>query len=223
MSAALLDRAAPSSALDAHEFLTCNRSAASLVYRSGEVIFSEGEPADSVLYVQRGKVKLTVTAENGREAILAMLQEGAFFGEGSLLAQPTRLATATAMSNCTIDRIGRTQMLKALHSDVAFAELFTDHLLNRNSRVEADLVDHLLNSSEKRLARALLLLADSGKENDEKAITTKISQEMLAEMIGTTRSRVSFFMNKFRSLHFIDYNAGHITVHNSLLTVFLQD
>ena len=218
-----MNRRPRSSALDAHEFLMTFNRYGPFRYRQGELVFAQGDEAESVFYIQHGRVKLTVTAENGREAIFAILQEHSFFGEGSLLDQPIRLATATAMTNCTIDRISRADMLTALHKDVAFAEVFTDHLLNRNIRVEADLVDHLLNSSEKRLARALLLLANFGKEGHPEPITTKISQETLAEMIGTTRSRVSFFMNRFRALRFIDYDKGHITVHNALLSILLQD
>ena len=209
---------------DPHTFLMNSGLAqTSSPYRGGELIFAQGDPADCVLYLQHGKVKLAVTARNGREGIVGICQEHAFFGESALLGQPMRLATATAMTNCTIDRIGRTDMLKALHKDVVFAETFTHHLLTRNTKAEADLVDHLLNSSEKRLARVLLLLANFGKEGNPDPITTKISQETLSEMIGTTRSRVSFFMNKFRILKFIDYDAGYITVHSSLLSVLLQE
>jgi len=154
--------------------------------------------------------------------VVAILAEHAFFGEGSLLTQPVRLATAAAITNCTLDRIERTTMLRALHDEHAFAEAFTAYLLARNSRAEADLVDHLLNSSEKRLARALLLLANFATGGHPEPITAKISQQTLAEMVGTTRSRVSFFMNKFRKLGFIDYN-GHLKVHRSLVTVLLQE
>jgi CRP-like cAMP-binding protein len=210
-------------AFDPHAFLmTMERAPAPSKYRAGETIFSQGDLADSVFYLQQGKVKLSVTAETGREAVVALLGEHAFFGEGSLIAQQVRLATATAMTNCTLDRIGRTEMLRALHDDPPFAQAFTAHLLSRNSRAEADLVDHLLNSSEKRLARALLLLANFAKDGHPEPITAKISQQTLAEMIGTTRSRVSFFMNKFRKAGFIDYN-GHLNVHSSLLTVLLRE
>jgi CRP/FNR family cyclic AMP-dependent transcriptional regulator len=210
-------------AFDPHSFLMkVEHERASSQYRAGQAIFSQGDPASSVFYLQHGKVKLTVIADSGREAVIAILQQPAFFGEGSLLQQPVRLSTATAITNCTLDRIGRTEMLKALHEEVAFAEAFTAHLLTRASRTEADLVDHLLNSSEKRLARALLLLANFGREGAPGSITTKISQQTLAEMVGTTRSRVSFFMNKFRKLGFIEYN-GHLKVHSSLLSVLLSD
>ena len=210
-------------AFDPHTFLmSMERAPTPSKYRAGQTIFSQGDLADSVFYLQQGKVKLSVTAETGREAVVALLGEHAFFGEGSLIAQQVRLATATAMTNCTLDRIGRTEMLRALHDDPPFAQAFTAHLLSRNSRAEADLVDHLLNSSEKRLARALLLLANFAKDGHPEPITAKISQQTLAEMIGTTRSRVSFFMNKFRKAGFIDYN-GHLNVHSSLLTVLLRE
>jgi len=211
------------SAFDPHAFLTrLERGQRPSKYRAGEVVFSQGDAADSVFYIQHGKVKLTVSTESGREAVVAILGENSFFGEGSLLEQPVRLATATAITNCTLDRIGRSAMLRALHEEVAFSEAFIAHLLARNSRADADLVDHLLNSSEKRLARALLLLANFGKEGRPEPITAKISQQTLAELVGTTRSRVSFFMNKFRKLGFIEYN-GHLKVHSSLLTVLLRD
>ena len=211
------------SAFDPHAFLTrLERGQRPSKYRAGEVVFSQGDAADSVFYIQHGKVKLTVSTESGREAVVAILGENSFFGEGSLLEQPVRLATATAITNCTLDRIGRSEMLRALHEEVAFSEAFIAHLLARNSRADADLVDHLLNSSEKRLARALLLLANFGKEGRPEPITAKISQQTLAELVGTTRSRVSFFMNKFRKLGFIEYN-GHLKVHSSLLTVLLRD
>jgi CRP/FNR family cyclic AMP-dependent transcriptional regulator len=210
-------------AFDPHSFLAdIERAATPSKYLAGDTIFSQGDPADAVFYVQHGKVKLSVTAENGREAVVAILGERAFFGEGSLLAQPIRFASAAAITNCTLDRIDRATMLRALHDEPAFSQAFTAHLLTRNSRSEADLVDHLLNSSEKRLARTLLLLANFAKEGHPEHITAKISQQTLAEMIGTTRSRVSFFMNKFRKLGFIDYN-GHLKVHSSLLTVLLGE
>ena len=170
----------------------------------------------------RGKIKIAVTSEQGREAVVGLLGERDFFGEGCLIAQPLRLATATSMTDATVMRVEKAEMIRVLHAEPAFAELFTAHLLTRNSRIEADLVDHLFNSSEKRLARTLLLLANFGKEGRPEPITTKISQETLAEMVGTTRPRVSFFMNKFRKLGFIDYN-GEIKVHSSLLSVVLRD
>ena len=191
-------------------------------HQQQDVVFSQGERADSVYYVQSGKVKLSVTSASGKEAVIAVLGDGDFFGEGSLISQPVRLATATALAECTLDRIDKSKMLRVLHDEAKFSDRFTAHLLTRNSRVEADLVDQLMNSSEKRLARTLLLLANFGKEGRPEPITTKISQETLAEMVGTTRPRISFFMNKFQKLGFIDYN-GTLRVHSSLLSVLLRD
>jgi CRP/FNR family cyclic AMP-dependent transcriptional regulator len=191
-------------------------------YRKGEVVFSQGGAADAVFYIQRGKVKIVVTSEQGKEAVVAILGTGEFLGEGCLVAQPLRLSTATAMADSALMRIEKTEMVRVLHEQPTFAELFMSHLLTRNSRVEEDLVDQLFNSSEKRLARTLLLLANFGKEGRPEPIMTKISQETLAEMVGTTRSRVSFFMNKFRKLGFINYN-GDLEVHRSLLSVVLHD
>ena len=187
-----------------------------------DIIFCQGDRADRVFYVQSGKVKLSVTSTNGKEAVIAVLGDGDFFGEGSLISQPVRLATATALEECTLNRIDKSKMLRVLHDEAQFSDRFTAHLLTRNSRVEADLVDQLMNSSEKRLARTLLLLANFGKEGRPEPITTKISQETLAEIVGTTRPRISFFMNKFRKLGFIDYN-GTLRVHSSLLSVLLRD
>jgi CRP/FNR family transcriptional regulator, cyclic AMP receptor protein len=201
---------------------TVNQGRTLSEYRTQQVIFSQGEAADSVFYVMRGKIKIAVTSEQGREAIVTLLGKGEFFGEGCLIAQPLRLATATSMTDATVMRIEKAEMIRVLHAEAAFAEVFIAHVLTRNSRVEADLVDHLFNSSEKRLARTLLLLANFGKEGSPEPIATKISQEMLAEMVGTTRARVSFFMNKFRKLGFIDYNGG-LKVHSSLLSVVLRD
>jgi CRP/FNR family transcriptional regulator, cyclic AMP receptor protein len=189
---------------------------------SGDVLYSQGDAADSVFYVQRGKVKIVVTSEQGKEAVVAVLEEDSFFGEGCLTGQPLRLATASAMTDGAILRIPKAAMIRILHAEPALAEVFTAYLLTRNSRIEEDLVDHLFNSSEKRLARTLLLLANFGKEGRPEAITTRISQETLADMVGTTRSRVSFFMNKFRKLGFIEYN-GIVQVHSSLLSVVLRD
>jgi len=187
-----------------------------------DIIFCQGDRADSVYYVESGKVKLSVTSASGKEAVIAVLGDGDFFGEGSLISQPVRLATATALGESTLDRIDKSQMLRVLHEEAEFSDRFTAHLLTRNSRVEADLVDQLMNSSEKRLARTLLLLANFGKDGRPEPITTKISQETLAEMVGTTRPRISFFMNKFRKLGFIDYN-GTLRVHSSLLSVLLRE
>jgi CRP/FNR family cyclic AMP-dependent transcriptional regulator len=191
-------------------------------YRKDQIVYRQGEPSDSVFYIQSGKVKQTVLSEHGKEAVVALLGAGDFFGEGCLTGQPLRLATVSAMTECVIVRITKADTIRVIHEEPAFAELFIAHLLARNLRVEEDLVDQLFNSSEKRLARVLLLLANFGKEGRPEPILAKISQETLAEMIGTTRSRVSFFMNKFRELGLIDYN-GHIEVHSSLLNVVLHD
>ncbi|MET0719734.1 MAG: Crp/Fnr family transcriptional regulator [Tardiphaga sp.] len=191
-------------------------------YAKGGTVFAQAEPADAVFYIQNGKVKIAVTSDQDKEAIVAILGTGDFFGEGCLIGQPLRLAAATAMTECTIMRVDKPTMVRVIHDEPAFAERFMAHLLTRTSRVEEDLVDHLFNSSEKRLARLLLLLANFGKEGRPEPITTKISQETLAEMVGTTRPRVSFFMNKFRSLGFIHYN-GNLEVHPSLLSVVLHD
>jgi CRP/FNR family transcriptional regulator, cyclic AMP receptor protein len=191
-------------------------------YRKDEVVFSQGEVADAVFYIQKGKVKLTVVSEQGKEAVVAILEPGQFFGEGCLNGHPVRIATTTAMDDCVITCITKEAMIATLHKEPEFSELFMSHLLHRNSRIEEDLVDQLFNSSEKRLARLLLLLANFGKHGKPQPIVGKISQETLAEMIGTTRSRVSFFMNKFRKLGFIEYN-GQLEVHNSLLNAVLYD
>jgi CRP-like cAMP-binding protein len=187
-----------------------------------QIVFAQGDPADCVFYIQSGKVKVTVISEHGKEAIVAMLGADEFCGEGCLAGQPLRLATATAMADCEIMRVEKAAMIRVIHDEPAFSEMFIAYLLTRTMRVEADLVDQLFNSSEKRLARLLLLLANFGKEGKPEPIIAKISQETLAEMIGTTRSRVSFFMNKFRKLGFITYN-GHIEVHSSLLNAVLHE
>jgi CRP/FNR family cyclic AMP-dependent transcriptional regulator len=191
-------------------------------YEKEAVVFTQAEPADAVFYIQKGKVKVAVTSEQGKEAIVAILGTGDFFGEGCLIGQPLRLAAAIAMTECTIMRVNKPTMVRVLHEEPSFADRFIAHLLTRNSRVEEDLVDQLFNSSEKRLARLLLLMANFGKEGTPEPIKTKISQETLAEMVGTTRPRVSFFMNKFRKLGFIEYN-GDLQVHPSLLSVVLHD
>jgi CRP/FNR family cyclic AMP-dependent transcriptional regulator len=185
-------------------------------------IFMQGEPADAVFYIQEGQVKLTVVSAQGKEAVIALLEAQAFFGEGCLAGQPLRMATATSLTDCTLMRIEKPAMLRVLRDEPAFSALFMAYLLSRNSRIEADLIDQLFNSSEKRLARVLLLLAHFGKEGTAETVIPKISQETLAEMIGTTRSRVSFFLNKFRKLGFIDYN-GDLYVHSSLLNIILHD
>jgi CRP/FNR family cyclic AMP-dependent transcriptional regulator len=191
-------------------------------FKKSQLIFSQGEPGDAVFYVQKGKVKLTVVSQQGKEAVVAILGAGDFFGEGCLAGQPVRMASATAMSECLIMRLEKASVIRALHNEPAFSELFVQHLLSRNIRIEEDLVDQLFNSSEKRLARVLLMLANFGKEAKPEPVVAKISQETLAEIVGTTRSRVSFFMNRFRKLGFIEYNGG-LHVHSSLLNVVLHD
>lgn len=191
-------------------------------YRKGGVVFLQSSPADAVFYIQTGKIKIVVASKQGKEAVVALLGPGEFFGEGCLIGQPLRLATARAMVDSEVTRVGKIEMIRVLHDEPSFGELFIAHLLTRNSRVEEDLVDQLFNSSEKRLARTLLLLANFGKDGGPQAITTPMSQETLAEIIGTTRPRVSHFMNKFRNLGFISYN-GHLQIHSSLLSVLLRD
>jgi CRP/FNR family cyclic AMP-dependent transcriptional regulator len=191
-------------------------------YAADQIIFSQGDTADAVFYIQSGKAKATVLSEQGKEAVVAILAADDFFGEACLAGQALRLTTVAAMTEAVIMRLEKAAVIRVIHEESAFSELFIAHLLDRNIRAEADLVDHLFNSSEKRLARTLLLLANFGKEGRPEPIIPKISQETLAEMIGTTRSRVSFFMNKFRKLGFISYN-GHIEVHSSLLNAVLHD
>jgi CRP/FNR family transcriptional regulator, cyclic AMP receptor protein len=191
-------------------------------YRKNQVVFSQGDPADAIFYIQKGKVKLTVVSEHGKEAVIAILEAGHFFGEGCLAGQPRRIATAGAISECAILRLEKSHTIRVLHDEPAFSALLLEYLLSRNIRIEEDLVDQLFNSSEKRLARLLLLLANFGKEGKPEPVIANISQETLAEMIGTTRSRVSHFMNKFRKLGFIDYNGG-LKVHSSLLNIVLHD
>ncbi|HET9785674.1 MAG TPA: Crp/Fnr family transcriptional regulator [Pyrinomonadaceae bacterium] len=193
-----------------------------LTSRKKQTIFSQGDPADAVFYIQTGKVKLTVVSKQGKEAVVAMLEAGAFFGESCLIGQVVRLATATALEASSILRIAKETMLRMLSEEPSFSKFFTTYLLSHSMRIEEDLVDQLFNSSEKRLARALLLLARFGKEGEPQSCIPNISQETLAEMIGTTRSRVSFFMNKFRKLGFIEYN-GTLNVHSSLLNIVLHD
>jgi CRP-like cAMP-binding protein len=195
-------------------------------YRKSQIVFSQGDAGDALFYIRKGKVKLTVVSEQGKEAVVAILGTDDFFGEGCLAGQAQRIATVTAMTDCVIARLEKSIVLRVIHDEPAFSEMFIGHLLGRAIRVEADLVDQLFNSSEKRLARMLLLLANFGKESKPEPIIAKISQETLAEMIGTTRSRVSFFMNKFRKMGFIQYNGGvdgGIEVHSSLLNVVLHD
>jgi len=191
-------------------------------YQKAQPVFAQGDRADAVFFVQRGKVKLTVLSRQGKQAVIALLGPGDFFGEGCLAGQPVRMATATAMTEASIVRLAKQTMIRALHRDAVFSELFTTYLLSRNIRMEEDLVDQLFNSSEKRLARILLLLANFGKEGRPEPVVPKISQETLAEMVGTTRSRISHFMNKFRKLGFVEYN-GRLEVHSSLLHIVLHD
>jgi CRP-like cAMP-binding protein len=192
-------------------------------FRKGEVVFTQGDPADSIFHIEKGKLKLTVVSSQGKEAVIALLGGGDFFGEGCLAGQIKRMSTATAMTDCETVRLDKTEMVRVLRDEPVFAELFLHHLLSRNIRIEEDLVDQLFNSSEKRLARVLLLLANFGKAEKTEPVVAKMSQEMLAEIVGTTRARVNFFMNKFRKLGFIDYDGDGLRVHSSLLHVVLHD
>jgi len=208
---------------DPHAFLaTIGEGRKSVLFPKRQGIFAQGDIADAVFYVETGKVKLTVVSNTGKEATIGILGEGDFFGEGSLAGQALRMGSATAMTDCAVLRIDKKAMMGALHRKHEFSDMFVAYLLARNIRYEEDLVDQLFNSSEKRLARVLLLLARFGKEGVPETVVPKISQEMLAEMIGTTRSRVSFFMNRFRKLGFVHYNGG-MQVHSSLLNVVLHD
>jgi len=191
-------------------------------YRKNQIIFSQGDPTEAVFYIQKGKLKVAVVSDRGKEAVAAILGPDEFFGEACMAGQVLRLATVSAMTESVVVRIEKDTMVQLLREQEAFSQMFTTHILQRTMRVEADLIDQLFNSSEKRLARLLLLLANYGSDGELEPILAKISQETLAEMIGTTRSRVSFFMNKFRKLGFIEYN-GHIEVHKSLLNLVLHD
>jgi CRP-like cAMP-binding protein len=193
-----------------------------LKFRKDQIVFSQGDVADAVFYIQRGKVKLTVVSKQGKEAVVAILGSGHFFGEGCLNGHPLRIATTRTIDESVITRIEKETMIATIHNEPEFSEIFMRYLVTRNSRIEEDLIDQLFNSSEKRLARLLLLLANFGKEGKPEPVVGHFSQETLAEMIGTTRSRVSFFMNKFRKLGFIEYN-GTLEVHSSLLSVVLND
>jgi CRP/FNR family transcriptional regulator, cyclic AMP receptor protein len=194
-------------------------------YKKDETIFSQGDKAETIFYVQKGKVKLTVMSTQGKEAVIAILGADDFFGEGCLAGQPVRMGTASALTECTIVHLQKTDTIRVLHEEPEFSEIFLAYILSRNTRLEEDLVDQLFNSSEKRLARVLLLLANFGKEGKPEPVIPKMSQETLAEIVGTTRSRVSFFMNKFRKLGLIDYKDGlaGLEVHSSLLNVILHD
>jgi CRP/FNR family transcriptional regulator, cyclic AMP receptor protein len=193
-----------------------------LEFDKGQNVFEQGDVAETIYYIQKGTIKLTVLSDQGKEAVVGILEPGQFFGEGCLNGQSLRISTTTAMEHCIITAITKPAMIAALHDEPAFSELFMTYLLTRNNRIEEDLIDQLFNSSERRLARMLLLLANFGKEGSPQPINPHVSQETLAEMIGTTRSRVSFFMNKFRKLGLISYN-GHIEVNSSLLTAVLHD
>ena len=208
---------------DPHAFLaTIGEGRKAVFFPKKQPIFAQGSPADAVFYLQTGKVRLTVVSKTGKEATIGILSDGSFFGEGSLAGQALRMGTATAMTDCAVLRIDKKATMQALHREHTFSDMFVAYLLARNIRYEEDLVDQLFNSSEKRLARILLLLAHFGKEGTPETVVPKISQETLAEMVGTTRSRVSFFMNRFRKLGFIHYNGG-LQVHSSLLNVVLHD
>ena len=212
-----------SEAFDPKAFLSRVGAGKTIVkFEKNQHVFEQGDVADAVFYIQKGSVKLTVLSEHGKEAVVGILEPGQFFGEGCLNGHPLRIATTTAMEECVITSITKEAMIAILHNEPKFSELFMAYLLTRNSRVEEDLIDQLFNSSEKRLARLLLLLAHFGKEGRPQPILLDMSQETLAEMIGTTRSRVSFFMNKFRKLGLISYN-GKIEVHNSLLNAVLHE
>jgi CRP/FNR family transcriptional regulator, cyclic AMP receptor protein len=208
---------------DAETFLTSVGAGRSTTrYQANKSVFRQGDPADAVFYIQRGKVKLTVISEQGKEGVIAMLGAGDFFGEGCLAGQPLHMATAVAMGDSTIARITIDTMIRVLHEEPKLSEMFMGFLLSRNIQFEADLVDQLFNSSERRLARVLLLLAHFGKEGKMETVIPKISQEVLAARVGTTRSRINFFMNKFRKLGFIEYNGG-LKVHSSLMNIVVHD
>jgi CRP-like cAMP-binding protein len=210
--------------LDPKSFLaTIGAGKKDVVFAKKQIVFSQGDAADSIFYIQGGKVRLTVVSKAGKEATLGLLSQGEFFGEGSLAGQALRMGSATAMTDCELLRIDKTAMMEALHREHEFSDMFVAYLLARNIRYEEDLVDQLFNSSEKRLARILLLLAHFGKEGVPETVIPKISQETLADMIGTTRSRVSFFMNRFRKLGFVDYGEDGLQVHSSLLNIVLHD
>ena len=212
------------SKFDPNTFLsTINTGRKIATFSKKQSIFSQGDRSDAVFYIKEGKIKLTVVSEVGKEATIGILNEGAFFGEGCLTGQPVRICTATALTDCSVMRIDKKSMMEVLHREHAFSDMFVAYLLTRNIRYEEDLVDQLFNSSEKRLARILLLLAHFGKDGVSETVIPKISQETLAEMVGTTRSRVSFFMNRFRKLGFVDYGSGGMRVHSSLLNVVLHD
>jgi CRP/FNR family transcriptional regulator, cyclic AMP receptor protein len=211
-------------AFDPKAFLARANGGRTIVrYKARAGVFLQGDPADSVYYVQSGKVKLSVVSKQGKEAVVAIMSVGDFVGEGCLAGQTVRMAAATALTDCTLMRLSKREMLRVLAEEPRFSALFVEHLLSRNIKIEEDLVDQLFNSSEKRLARVLLLLANFGKPGEPKIVIPKISQETLAGIVGTTRSRVNFFMNRFRKLGFVDYNGSTLEVHSSLLTVVLNE
>jgi CRP/FNR family cyclic AMP-dependent transcriptional regulator len=223
LSHRIAKKLAPTKAFNAQQFLdSAGVSRRITEFKKGEPLFSQGDPGNQVIYIQKGRVKLSVVNEMGKEAVVAVLGPGDFVGEGCLAGQPIRIGTARAMAATTALLIEKTEMMRVLHLEHEFSTRFISFMLSRNIRIEEDLVDQLFNSSEKRLARALLLLARYGKKDSPQTTLPKVSQEMLAEMVGTTRSRVNFFMNKFRKLGFIHYNGG-IEVHDSLLSVVLHD
>ncbi len=201
---------------------TIAREGTTLSYSKGQALFSQGDAADAVFSIQKGKVKLTVVSKQNKEAVLGILNVGDLVGEACMVGQPIRMATASAMTDCSVARLAKPAMMRLLRDDNVFSRLVLSYVLTRNIRIEEDLVDHLFNSSEKRLARVLLLMANFGKEGKQELVIPDISQETLAGLVGTTRSRVSFFMNRFRKLGFIDYNGG-LEVHSSLLNVVLHD
>jgi CRP-like cAMP-binding protein len=216
-------RRTPKAPFDLKVFLRkANGGRTNAEYHTAERIFLQGAPADAIFYIKNGNVKLTVVSKQGKEAVVAILKDGDFFGEGCLAGQQLRMATAVAISECSVMKLQKAAVVRLLHEEPSFAELFLAHVLSRNIKFEEDLVDQLFNSSEKRLARVLLLLANFGKERQPDLVIPKISQETLAGIVGTTRSRVSFFMNRFRKLGFIDYNGG-LKIHSSLLNIVLHD
>ena len=212
------------SKFDPKTFLsTINGGRKIALFPKKQTIFVQGDSSDAVFYIQKGKVRLTVVSQSGKEATIGILNQGDFFGEGCLKGQPLRMCSATAMTDCSVMKIGKQSMIEVLHREHAFSDMFVAYLLTKNIRYEEDLVDQLFSSSEKRLARILLLLSHFGKEGVPETVIPKISQETLAEMVGTTRSRVSFFMNRFRKLGFVDYGGGGLHVHSSLLNIVLHD
>jgi CRP-like cAMP-binding protein len=216
-------RGTPKPPFDLKVFLRkANGGRTNAEYRIAERIFVQGDPADAIFYIEKGNVKLTVVSKQGKEAVVAILKDGDFFGEGCLAGQIVRMATAVAISECSVMKLKKEAVVRLLHEEPSFAELFLAHVLSRNIKFEEDLVDQLFNSSEKRLARVLLLLANFGMERQPDLVIPKISQETLAGIVGTTRSRVSFFMNRFRKLGFIEYNGG-LKIHSSLLNIVLHD